>query len=46
MMRSRARSAGSRSGITDPTQRMIASIRMIAKMPTLAAMAYKTILFT
>ena len=25
--------------ITDPTQRMIASIRMIAKMPTLAAMA-------
>ena len=26
--------------ITDPTQRMIASIRMIAKMPTLAAMAY------
>ena len=27
--------------ITDPTQRMIASIRMIAKMPTLAAMAYK-----
>ena len=27
--------------ITDETQRMIASIRMIAKMPTLAAMAYK-----
>ncbi|MGA8612143.1 MAG: citrate synthase [Xanthobacteraceae bacterium] len=27
--------------ITDPTQRMVASIRMIAKMPTLAAMAYK-----
>ena len=27
--------------ITDPTQRMIASMRMIAKMPTLAAMAYK-----
>jgi citrate synthase len=27
--------------ITDPTHRMIASIRMIAKMPTLAAMAYK-----
>jgi citrate synthase len=27
--------------ITDPTQRMIASIRMIAKMPTIAAMAYK-----
>jgi citrate synthase len=27
--------------ISDPTQRMIASIRMIAKMPTLAAMAYK-----
>src|ERR1700735_946183 len=27
--------------ITDPTQRMIASIRMIAKMPTLAAMAFK-----
>jgi len=27
--------------ITDPTQRMIASFRMIAKMPTLAAMAYK-----
>jgi citrate synthase len=27
--------------ITDPNQRMIASIRMIAKMPTLAAMAYK-----
>ncbi|MGC1776529.1 MAG: citrate synthase [Xanthobacteraceae bacterium] len=27
--------------ITDPEQRMIASIRMIAKMPTLAAMAYK-----
>ena len=25
--------------ITDPTQRMIASMRMIAKMPTLAAMA-------
>jgi citrate synthase len=27
--------------ITDPTQRLVASIRMIAKMPTLAAMAYK-----
>ena len=27
--------------ISDPTQRMIASIRMIAKMPTMAAMAYK-----
>src|SRR5215207_3633993 len=27
--------------ISDPTQRMIASMRMIAKMPTLAAMAYK-----
>src|SRR6187431_271163 len=27
--------------ISDPTQRMIASIRIIAKMPTLAAMAYK-----
>src|SRR6266446_10692394 len=27
--------------ISNPTQRMIASIRMIAKMPTLAAMAYK-----
>jgi citrate synthase len=27
--------------ISDPTQRMVASIRMIAKMPTLAAMAYK-----
>src|SRR3984957_16131988 len=27
--------------LTHPTQRMIASIRMIAKMPTLAAMAYK-----
>ncbi len=27
--------------ITDPKQRMIASMRMIAKMPTLAAMAYK-----
>ncbi len=27
--------------ITDPTQRMIASMRMIAKMPTLAAIAYK-----
>jgi citrate synthase len=27
--------------ISDPMQRMIASIRMIAKMPTLAAMAYK-----
>ena len=27
--------------ITDPTQRMVASIRMIAKSPTLAAMAYK-----
>src|ERR1700746_1982400 len=27
--------------INDPQQRMIASIRMIAKIPTLAAMAYK-----
>ncbi|HJY92924.1 MAG TPA: citrate synthase [Candidatus Acidoferrum sp.] len=27
--------------ISDPMQRMIASIRMIAKMPTMAAMAYK-----
>ena len=27
--------------ITDPTQRMVASMRMIAKMPTMAAMAYK-----
>jgi len=27
--------------INDPTQRMVASIRMIAKIPTLAAMAYK-----
>jgi citrate synthase len=27
--------------ISDPIQRMVASIRMIAKMPTLAAMAYK-----
>ncbi len=27
--------------ITDPKQRMIASYRMIAKMPTIAAMAYK-----
>ena len=27
--------------ISDPQQRMVASIRMIAKMPTLAAMAYK-----
>jgi citrate synthase len=27
--------------INDPQQRMIASIRMIAKMPTIAAMAYK-----
>ena len=27
--------------ISDPTQRMIASMRMIAKIPTLAAMAYK-----
>ncbi len=27
--------------ISDPIQRMIASIRMIAKMPTIAAMAYK-----
>ena len=27
--------------ITDPTQRMIAQHRLIAKMPTLAAMAYK-----
>ena len=27
--------------ITDPQQRMVASLRMIAKMPTIAAMAYK-----
>jgi citrate synthase len=27
--------------ISDPYQRMVASLRMIAKMPTLAAMAYK-----
>ncbi len=27
--------------ISDPQQRMIASLRMIAKMPTIAAMAYK-----
>jgi len=27
--------------ITDPYQRMVASMRMIAKMPTIAAMAYK-----
>ena len=27
--------------ITDPKQRMVASMRMIAKMPTIAAMAYK-----
>ena len=27
--------------ITDPVQREIAAIRMIAKMPTIAAMAYK-----
>ena len=27
--------------ITDPEQRMIASHRLIAKMPTIAAMAYK-----
>jgi citrate synthase len=27
--------------ISDPVQRMVASIRMIAKIPTLAAMAYK-----
>ena len=27
--------------ITDPYQRMVASMRMVAKMPTLAAMAYK-----
>jgi citrate synthase len=27
--------------ISDPHQRMVASIRMIAKMPTMAAMAYK-----
>ena len=27
--------------IHDPTQRMVAQIRMIAKMPTIAAMAYK-----
>jgi citrate synthase len=29
------------TNIADPTQRMMASIRLIAKMPTLAAMAYK-----
>ncbi len=29
------------TNIADPTQRMIASTRMIAKVPTLAAMAYK-----
>src|SRR6201992_2968733 len=29
------------TNISDPMQRMIASMRMIAKMPTLAAMAYK-----
>jgi citrate synthase len=29
------------SDITDPVQRMIASHRLIAKMPTIAAMAYK-----
>src|SRR6201993_1325821 len=29
------------TNISDPVQRMIASIRMIAKLPTLAAMAYK-----
>ena len=27
--------------ITDPHQRMVASLRMIAKIPTIAAMAYK-----
>jgi citrate synthase len=27
--------------ISDPAQRMVASLRLIAKMPTLAAMAYK-----
>ena len=27
--------------ITDPYQRMVASIRLVAKMPTIAAMAYK-----
>lgn len=27
--------------ITDPAQRLLASLRMIAKMPTIAAMAYK-----
>ena len=27
--------------ISDPTQRMMASVRLVAKMPTLAAMAYK-----
>ncbi len=27
--------------ITDPHQRMVASLRMVAKMPTIAAMAYK-----
>ena len=29
------------TNITDPVQRMIASMRLIAKVPTLAAMAYK-----
>ena len=29
------------ANIADPNQRMIASIRLIAKMPTIAAMAYK-----
>ena len=29
------------TNIADPTQRMIASMRMIAKIPTLAALAYK-----
>ncbi|AZG76598.1 citrate synthase [Methylocystis rosea] len=29
------------TNIADPTQRMVASTRMIAKIPTLAAMAYK-----
>src|SRR5487761_2206683 len=29
------------SDISDPVQRMVASLRMIAKVPTLAAMAYK-----
>ncbi|TIQ15762.1 MAG: citrate (Si)-synthase, partial [Mesorhizobium sp.] len=27
--------------ISDPYQRMVASMRLIAKMPTIAAMAYK-----